>query len=380
MSPSLETFLPLIYQTIHDPTLWNAYLDEFARVMRASVALLTIISPKYPDVSVVAMGGPVATPEHYETWRTKWADQDPWVSGRDMFPYGLGKIELSQNLCPDEQLEATRIYQEFLEPHGIHYGGGVALAHGADQLSIHSMSRPKELGPLTADEVALWESHLPHLMAAVAAQGRIQAAEIGHDIVRSFFDQERDALFLLSRTGQPLSMNTAALALVHSRETLFIDAAHTVTLRDKRLHPQLLRHIHRCGYPGQSPFPEPAHLVVPRDNQRPLIVQISSLVRPGETTTASSRPAVALRVLDPDRATLPDPRLLQSVFGLTEAETQFCCRLAAGLTVEEVAEASFVSVHTARTHLKRVLRKTGATRQAELLVMFQRLVTSKYTI
>lgn len=55
--------------------------------------------------------------------------------------------------------------------------------------------------------------------------------------------------------------------------------------------------------------------------------------------------------------------------GLTPSESLLVESLAEGLSVAEHAEQRGISVNTARVHMQRVLEKTGAGRQAELLRM-----------
>lgn len=74
-----------------------------------------------------------------------------------------------------------------------------------------------------------------------------------------------------------------------------------------------------------------------------------------------------------DRATAPDPVFDPDSFseqhGLTPAETRLLTSLADGATVSEHAAANEISVNTARVHMQRVLEKTGARRQADLVRM-----------
>jgi DNA-binding CsgD family transcriptional regulator len=58
---------------------------------------------------------------------------------------------------------------------------------------------------------------------------------------------------------------------------------------------------------------------------------------------------------------------LHVTYGCTPREAALAHTLAQGRTLAEAAGALGISVHTARTHLKRVFRKTGTRRQAELL-------------
>lgn len=55
--------------------------------------------------------------------------------------------------------------------------------------------------------------------------------------------------------------------------------------------------------------------------------------------------------------------------GLTPAETRLVESIAGGASVAEHATAQGISTNTARVHMQRVLEKTGARRQAELVRM-----------
>jgi DNA-binding CsgD family transcriptional regulator len=72
---------------------------------------------------------------------------------------------------------------------------------------------------------------------------------------------------------------------------------------------------------------------------------------------------------------LSDPRItpvvsqssLRALFGLTRAEAVFADLLVQGHSIEAAADRLCVSVHTARTHVKRILLKTDTGRQGELV-------------
>jgi len=72
---------------------------------------------------------------------------------------------------------------------------------------------------------------------------------------------------------------------------------------------------------------------------------------------------------------LTDPRItpavsqssLRALFGLTRAEAVLAELLVQGHSIEAAADRLCVSVHTARTHVKRILLKTDTGRQGELV-------------
>ncbi len=62
-----------------------------------------------------------------------------------------------------------------------------------------------------------------------------------------------------------------------------------------------------------------------------------------------------------------DAGVLASLFGLSRKESIIAVRLAAGETLNEIAEREFLSPHTVRVHIRDTLRKTGTHRQSELV-------------
>ncbi len=80
---------------------------------------------------------------------------------------------------------------------------------------------------------------------------------------------------------------------------------------------------------------------------------------------------VWLRAFDAD--VLPTKEVVARIFGLTPAECQLAIALCSGDPLAVVAEKAGVTLHTARDRLKSVFAKTGTNRQAELVLLLQRL-------
>jgi DNA-binding CsgD family transcriptional regulator len=66
-----------------------------------------------------------------------------------------------------------------------------------------------------------------------------------------------------------------------------------------------------------------------------------------------------------------DPRVLGELLGLTPTEAGLALLLSAGKTLKDFADVRQCSTHTARSHLKRLLQKTGCHRQMELVQLVQ---------
>jgi DNA-binding CsgD family transcriptional regulator len=79
---------------------------------------------------------------------------------------------------------------------------------------------------------------------------------------------------------------------------------------------------------------------------------------------------VALVLLhDPARHVVHPIKRLRALFGLTEAEALLARGLLDGRRLAEIAASRDVSVETVRTQLRSLFRKTGVSRQADLMRM-----------
>lgn len=81
---------------------------------------------------------------------------------------------------------------------------------------------------------------------------------------------------------------------------------------------------------------------------------------------ADSTDAV-LFVCDPTITLTVSQPSLRTLFGLTRAEAVFADLIGQGCSLETAADRLCVSIHTARTHVKRIMLKTDTGRQGELL-------------
>ncbi|MBI3513246.1 MAG: helix-turn-helix transcriptional regulator, partial [Proteobacteria bacterium] len=107
--------------------------------------------------------------------------------------------------------------------------------------------------------------------------------------------------------------------------------------------------------------------VVRTDGRPPITVLVTPI---GPTTTLNNlAPVSAALVLvhDPARQLAHPSKRLRARFGLTQAETALAHALLDGKRLAEIATERGVSIETVRTQLRALFRKTGVSRQADLM-------------
>jgi len=108
----------------------------------------------------------------------------------------------------------------------------------------------------------------------------------------------------------------------------------------------------------------PHALSLPRHNRQPLLLTAVPYLPAQELP--SLPPCAIVMANDPENHRL-SRRLLMELFGLTPAEAGVAQALAHGEALEDIAAALDISLHTVKTHLQKLFRKTGTRRQGELV-------------
>ena len=110
--------------------------------------------------------------------------------------------------------------------------------------------------------------------------------------------------------------------------------------------------------------------------QMPLTLEVAPL-RPTSLGFGEARPAVLVFIRDPE-APIAVARLRER-FGLTRTEAAVAAALVRGQSLEEIATAMHIGLGTVRTHLKRILSKTGTHRQAQAVALLARCIATSVT-
>jgi len=109
-------------------------------------------------------------------------------------------------------------------------------------------------------------------------------------------------------------------------------------------------------------------MVVRRAEKRPLVLHAVAL-----NDSEPSGLHTAVIFIDLDQMPHPTAESLQKIFGLTASEARLAVELACGKSLEEIAEATQITVGTVRKQLGSVFGKTNTKRQAELVALLARV-------
>jgi DNA-binding CsgD family transcriptional regulator len=199
------------------------------------------------------------------------------------------------------------------------------------------------------------------------------AAAPRENLFENALDLLADGIALLRRDGRIVYINEA-LRIMAARGSDFRVDRNAIEFSTSDLRGRFATAL---GAMQRLQDPAAAFLAtdfaVPRDNGLPpYTISVRPLTRAGETTTHPDASAMLL-VHDPLLRNLATGRMLQELYGLTNAEAHLVQALSTGMTAVAYARSRRISVTTVYTHLRRTREKTGWKSVAELTRRFHEL-------
>jgi DNA-binding CsgD family transcriptional regulator/PAS domain-containing protein len=354
-----------IYAAALDPILWSQALDHVSRSIGSVGAVVFVreaATNRFPLFAGIGVGdGQVEYRAHYAAIdpRLRYAAQHPETH----MHYDYMLID-ERGMDRDEfyafQARTTDDHRYFL---------GCRTELTINHAGFISFHWRRKQGHVQARQIRAFERLWPHLTRALQlghAVGMARLREAAADVVLNTLNR---AILLVDSAGHVLLASATAEAILAARDGL--------TAESRRLaarHPEdeaaLRRLIANAAGPGGAGGP----LAVRRPSGRRAYVVLVSPFPADTTSLAGGGPVVAMFVSDPEQCPeLPEATLIR-LYGLTPAEASLAARLVKGETVKQAAGALGVATSTARIHLQRVMNKTGAHRQSELIRLLLRTV------
>jgi len=366
----IEQPIELIYQALDDERCWKLFLECLIERLKLTFATIVVAYPRSHSLSWSHYAG--VSEEFFREYLTVWMNDDPWVPTQWPSRAPVGEFLRSENLVSDEELYRNDAFLKYFQPIGYHYGGGVVLARTEFQTASVGFARATHFGPLTEDEISWFRRVTPHLMRAVALQGRIGRLEAERTSLLAYFNTVAVGILLVNRKGDILLANAPAESILEKRDGLTRENRQLRAV-DKHEQAQLLSILEKAGTTLPDIKKEAGTIAITRPDSAPLLLH-ASIANPTQINRVGlESPDVVLWIVDPTEQRRIDATALQELFGLTKAEVKLCVDLAYGHSVAEIAELVHVSVHTVRSHLKHVLEKTGVSRQSELVALTLRV-------
>lgn len=293
-----------------------------------------------------------------------WSNHD--ILRQRTLAFRPGVVETDLDILPRRDLLRSDYYNGFMKPHDMHAYMRMTLALEGGFRKIISLSRPIALGDFEAGDVEQCRRLMPHLQRATRLTRHVEESNALMSAFADVLEQSTNGLVLLDRAGKVLFANRAVRAMATANESFLLrrERMEAMNSRDDAALQRLI-----AGATGRSDRADAARggvMRLPRKSGKPgFAIAVAPLN--GIAAWQESGAAAFVLVTDPDTATTRSKPMMRELFGLSAAEARVAERLMMGDSPEQAAAVLDIKTSTARWHLASLYRKTGTSRQAQLM-------------
>jgi DNA-binding CsgD family transcriptional regulator len=354
-----------IYEAALDPREWQAVAEGIARIFGGSPVNLGLLISGVPGLAPRYLVG--MRPEGAVEFLEYLVAQPQW-STRILFRCADRFGDLSEDF-PEVDLSSTAIYTEWMKPRGlapIWPAAHTLLGQPKQSLGGFLVFRREGEGPFTEAELAEATRCVPHLRRAARIVARLGAARREGLALVDVVDRLPTGVLILDSRRRVVFCNRAAQRIIDLDDGFGVDGngPNATDARDNSTLQTLIADA--LEQTPQRPVASRGFATISRPSgRRDFTLMVSPLLAPARGLASDG--AVAILIVDPEWSAPPMADVLEEIYSLTPSEAEIVRLLSTGLSLEEVARARAVSMHTARSHLKRAFAKTGTSRQGELV-------------
>jgi len=366
----IEGLITHLYDAAIDDALWSGTASRIAETLGSTSTVLKLHSDG-ARVNLLECTDNLIVSAREQAWAEDWHRKDLWVERS--VAHGMSRVITDEDLVTREEQEHSGFYQEWLRRLGIHHMLGAVFPAADGAVGVLGIHRPREAGAYTGVERRQVALVLPHLQRALRLGQRFAAVSHSHAATLQALDRLDTGVLMLDGACRVIQASSMAERLLHENAELAVVRGR-LSLRTPALHDKLLALVRGAMDTAQGKTANPcAALPVPRPHRMPLALEIAPL-RPTVSVFGEQRPSVLVFIRDPE-APIAVARL-RDLFGLTRAEGAVAAALGRGASLEDIAANMGVGLATVRSHLKRILAKTGTHRQAGAVALLARSVAT----
>ena len=363
-------FLDRLYGAAVEHNDWERVIARFADLVGGAKAWLPELNlANGLGRGVIARIEPTAQERYFQYF----ASRNPFVPIGGAAPWPLN-VRTDEDEFRKEEFTRTEYYNDFLAPQDIHSCLIVRLGRRGGVQSTLNVSRPRRKDQFARSELEVARRLQPHVIRAFNLGRRF--ADLGAFAagLTEALDRSLHGVLLLDDAGRVVHANRLAERLLREPEGLgIVNGRLSASPNElgRRLECLIGQAAGRDGgirTGGSIALPTPSRVL-------PLSLIVAPLRADRLTTPAG--PCVIVCVTDLEAGVSPPAQQLAAVFRLTPAEGRVALALFEGATPREAAAALGLSPHTVHVHLARIFEKTATNRQAELIQLMMRTVTSR---
>ncbi len=356
--------IALIFEAALDPSVRRRALSVVAESLDAAAAVHLVWDKTTERVLSCETAG-MLKPEFATLYREHYGLIDP----RRKFLEGarVEGVFVSHYDFDPSDFKATAFQTEFLAPQGVVHTLAANLSEIDGEYVQIYVERSAGQPRFSAGDIMEFRRLVRHMASAERLSLRIKTQMANQVMPKLVLDNLSVGTIVTDDVGRVEFANAAAEEMLRVGDGL--------QRREQRLQAGrafetngLMAHLRDAAeVQGASGRDGGALLVARPSGKRPYAVTVMPLCSPSSSLATKSSGRALLFVADLDHRNEDLTARLMQLFGLSRAEARVAAGIVEGRRLHEIAQESGVRMPTVRSQLRAVLRKIGATRQADMV-------------
>lgn len=364
---SVEILIDRIYAAILAPDQWQAVIDGMAGHFGVEGAALQFVDPQSRAAPRMYVKG--LNLADLKDYQTEISPHDPRVQYGVAQPTGA----ITYDYCHITETEIRRSwYYDWLRTHGFQYYIGTKLLETPQCVGIATLQRTPEQGHVQKPEIEAFAAVRRHLMQASQITDRLASLHWHNISLEHALGSAEVGVALLTDKGAPVFANNPFEAAIEERDGLGLGAEGIQALRRSE-QTEIEKAVAALGG-GTSRAANHATRIPRPSGKRPYVLRLAPFR--GDEHPFLPRPSILAVLEDTEPSIDVGPGKAAEALRLTLREAEIAVLLARGLSPAEIAERLNRSLHTIRTHVKRICRKTDCHGRTELQALIAGLNTT----
>ena len=362
------SIIPEIYQATINPEHWDHVMKMVALLTESKSACLYYKDRELGIANTVAQYG--CQNDSILNYKRQFAILDA------LFDNAVNDSETREiqyqtiSLKNDDIIDVeSDIYKDWLKPQKIYYLGRVQFFDNNAHKASIAIMREKNAGVWHEGDIRVIDEIVPHLRRALDIHAEFTRLRMQQDALVKGLDRLVIGLILYDRNANLIYINPTAKSIIESHPALALndDGLLLKSAQDNQnLHQTILDTA--AIDPEDSWKQSVAIGVTHPDEAAPLPLLVTPMHAHMLTSDLDYEGAkVAVFLSDPNLEQPISVPNLVSVYKLTPSEAQVAISIANGYSIDDIATNSHHSAHTIRSQLKSTFKKTGVSRQSELI-------------
>jgi DNA-binding CsgD family transcriptional regulator len=298
----------------------------------------------------------------------RFGHMDGWLRASIYGPFPEGWVGRGSDLWPAEEMERTEYYRDVLRKYGFVRTVFSILLKSPGEIAACAVARGEKENEFDDGVLLLLRELNPHMRAAIRLYNRTGEFQQNLESLDLALEQFAIGVVVLDNTSNVIFANSFAQRCLNSRDGIFVEEGKIKTTSSEDFG-QLRVSIERAIQNSEAALDDSPRnrsigvAPIRRKHGPTLHAFVAPWLTKGQL--ALTRPAAVLLVTQPERR-IPREAWLQTLYGLTQAESKLAALIAGGMDGPQAAVKLGLTAETVRTRLKTVFGKTNTTRQSDL--------------